>query len=640
MIRFFSDNPFKGSDVGRSSAPTFVDLDGDGDLDAVVGNSDGTISYFRNAGTRKKPQFQLTTNNQNPFAAIDVGSYSKPSLVDIDKDGDLDAFIGNSSGTIAYFRNSGSKRRPVFVEATVNPLSNLDVGSNSEPNFVDIDGDGDLDAFIGNGDGTINYLKNGGTNKRPNFQQQTGRQNPLNDIDVSRDSTLAFVDIDGDRDFDALIGSNSGTVQLYQNLGSRTVPKFAPMLGSANPLFAVGFDFDSSPELVDIDKDGDLDAFIGNNSGTIDFLKNVGNQKQPYFNTNPFYGQDLGVGSVTAIADIDGDGDLDVLAGNTEGKVLLFENVGSKKRPSFSQANIARNPLPLDVDGEAVPALLDIDGDKDLDAFIGNRDGIFNFFENTSNKKKVRFAQSPDNPLEDLDVGTGSAPVFIDIDGDGDFDGFSGNSDGNVIFFKNTGSAKRPEFVEIGGSRNPFNGVNVGSWSKIAFVDADGDRDLDAFIGSTNGTIRFFERTGTKNQPNFTERTGAKNPFDTFDIGNYSVPAFGDLDGDGDADALVGAGDGTIYFYENTAPTAKRNQRSRQTRSASDFLLNPGGDVESINIDDFLIESLSVSGQTSSPLPEASGGLDVELAADTEDVDIFNLSKDDGISLRTNWQQM
>ena len=645
MIKFFSDNPLNESDIGSSSAPAFVDMDGDGDLDAVVGNSYGTITYFRNTGSRKKPKFKLITGNQNPFETIDVGWDSKPTPVDIDRDGDLDLFLGNGSGTINFFENIGNKKRPIFVELTGNPLSTLDVGSSSAPAFVDVDGDGDLDAFVGNSYGTIAYLKNTGNNKKPKFREQTGRKNPFNDVDVGSNSSIAFVDIDGDKDFDALVGNNYGTIELFENTGNRKRPKFSEAIGSANPLFGADAGDDSTPELVDIDGDGDLDAFSGNRLGTIDFFENAGNQKRANFESNPLFGEDLGSSSAPTLVDIDGDRDLDVFVGNSDGLIKLYENIGNRKRASFNQGTAVRNPLWVDAGRDATPSFVDIDGDGDLDAFSGNSDGVIQFFENIGSQKNPRFSRSKtsENPFQGLDVGSASSPTFVDVDGDGDFDAFSGNSDGNIIFFRNIGNKKRPEFAEIGGSPNPFNGVDVGSYSKISFVDGDGDRDLDAFIGSSDGTIRFFERSGSKKKPKFRERTGRKNPFDGWDLGSYSAPAFGDLDADGDADVLVGENSGTIYFYENTAPAPKRKKRSVQTRSASDLLtgegdvgeaadslLNPGGEVDSPAMEALLIESLPVS----SLLPETSGGLDIApVAEELEGVeDIFNPS-DDGISL-------
>ena len=59
-----ADNPFNGIDVGDVSAPTFVDIDGDGDLDAVVGESDGTLNYFE--------------NNQSPAAVEHLGTPIMP----------------------------------------------------------------------------------------------------------------------------------------------------------------------------------------------------------------------------------------------------------------------------------------------------------------------------------------------------------------------------------------------------------------------------------------------------------------------------------------------------------------------------------------------------------------------------------
>ncbi|WP_246844041.1 FG-GAP-like repeat-containing protein, partial [Hydrocoleum sp. CS-953] len=90
---------------------------------------------------------------------MNVGGYIAPTFADIDGDEDLDAFIGESDGTIYYFENDGSGN---FTEVTGsgNPLNNVDVGYGSKPTFADIDGDGDFDAFIGERDGTINYFEN------------------------------------------------------------------------------------------------------------------------------------------------------------------------------------------------------------------------------------------------------------------------------------------------------------------------------------------------------------------------------------------------------------------------------------------------------------------------------------------------
>ena len=123
-------NPFNGVDVGNVSTPSFADLDGDGDLDAVVGEGDGTLNYFENTGSAIAPAFTERTGAANPFNGVDVGIDSTPSFADLDGDGDLDAVVGEQNGTLHYFENTGSATAPAFTEHTgaANPFDGVDVG--------------------------------------------------------------------------------------------------------------------------------------------------------------------------------------------------------------------------------------------------------------------------------------------------------------------------------------------------------------------------------------------------------------------------------------------------------------------------------------------------------------------------------
>ena len=138
-------NPFNGVDVGYDSTPSFVDLDGDGDLDLVVGEINGTLRSFANDGAGR---FIAQTGAANPFNGIDVGFNSAPSFADLDGDGDLDLVVGESSGTLRSFANNGAGGFSALTGAA-NPFDGLDVGSYSAPSFVDLDGDGDLDLVVG-----------------------------------------------------------------------------------------------------------------------------------------------------------------------------------------------------------------------------------------------------------------------------------------------------------------------------------------------------------------------------------------------------------------------------------------------------------------------------------------------------------
>ncbi|MEM1326583.1 MAG: VCBS repeat-containing protein [Bacteroidota bacterium] len=152
--------PFGLLDVGTDSAPTFVDIDGDGDLDAFIGIDFGTINYFQNVGDSLNPSFTLNAA-ANPFSSVDVGSNASITLVDIDADEDFDAFIGESSGNIRYYENVGNINTPNFVLISSSFAFGIsDIGSFAVPTFGDIDNDGDLDLFVGESNGNVNYFEN------------------------------------------------------------------------------------------------------------------------------------------------------------------------------------------------------------------------------------------------------------------------------------------------------------------------------------------------------------------------------------------------------------------------------------------------------------------------------------------------
>ena len=74
----------------------------------MVGEYDGTLNYFLNTGTANAPAFTQQTGAANPFDGIDVGELSTPTLADLDGDGDIDAVVGEWYGTLRFFLNTGS----------------------------------------------------------------------------------------------------------------------------------------------------------------------------------------------------------------------------------------------------------------------------------------------------------------------------------------------------------------------------------------------------------------------------------------------------------------------------------------------------------------------------------------------------
>jgi Ca2+-binding RTX toxin-like protein len=270
-------NPFNGVDGERYSDPTFADLDGDGDLDAVVGELYGILNYFENTGTASAPGFTPRTGAANPCNGVDVGNASKPTFADLDGDGDLDALVGESDGTLNYFENTGTASAPVLTArtGTANPFNGIDVGYSSVPTLADLDGDGDQDALVGEFDGNLNYYENTGTASAPVFTARKGTANPFNGVDVNFYSTPTFADLDSDGDLDALVGEYEGTMSYFENTGTVSAPVFTARTGTANPFNGVDLGFHSNPTFADLDDDGDLDALVGEEFGALMYFENT-----------------------------------------------------------------------------------------------------------------------------------------------------------------------------------------------------------------------------------------------------------------------------------------------------------------------------------------------------------------------------
>jgi len=277
-------NPFGLDSInGYLAAPAFADLDGDGDLDLLVGeaynyNSDNyssAMQYFENIGTAANPQFAAP--QVNPFGLDSTNYFTLPAFADLDGDGDIDLLVGEAYGVMQYFENVGSTTNPQFAEPLANPFGLDSTYILAFPSFADLDGDGDIDLLVGESEGALQYFENTGTASSPQFAASVTNPFGLDSLD-SYLAAPAFVDLDNDGDFDLFAGSSdyidgTGVLNYFENTGTSSNPQFAsPQI---NPFGLVSTYQFSLPAVADIDDDGDFDLLVGEYVGAMQYFENI-----------------------------------------------------------------------------------------------------------------------------------------------------------------------------------------------------------------------------------------------------------------------------------------------------------------------------------------------------------------------------
>ncbi len=244
----------------RRSVPRPVDLDGDGDLDLVVGTESGRPLVLRNTGTRTAPRFA-----PEEAVAPQWPPYAAPAFGDLDGDGRPDLVAGSWRDQLAWYRGTGMTGGAPAFELVDSAFVRITRGSNATPTLGDLDGDGDLDLVIGEASGALNYFRNDGTRTAPTF---TLVSDEWLGLDVGRRSTPVLADLDGDGDLDLLVGEEGGKVVLLRNAGSRTEPRF-----EADASFAVPAQPYAAPAVGDLDGDGQLEILLGTAGGGVMYFR-------------------------------------------------------------------------------------------------------------------------------------------------------------------------------------------------------------------------------------------------------------------------------------------------------------------------------------------------------------------------------
>lgn len=269
-------------DVGIGSNVTFYDVDGDGKQDLLVGNygyfipdssinhghQESAIAYYRNTTTGTTPEFTWVTsdfNNLQQYLLIGI----KPTFGDLDGDGDQDMLIGNSNGNLYYFINNGNGQFTLAPNG-IN-YQNIDVGTFSTPQLVDVDNDGLPDLIIGETYGAIYYYHNTGTATNPVFTYVTSH---FGGVDVRNSlygsyfgySTPKLYVENGQHKL--LVGAENGRLSLYDNIDGNLGGIFTRVDTTA---FGIYEPYRLTFDMVDLNNDTFPEIIIGNFAGGLSY---------------------------------------------------------------------------------------------------------------------------------------------------------------------------------------------------------------------------------------------------------------------------------------------------------------------------------------------------------------------------------
>jgi hypothetical protein len=250
----------------------------------------------------------------------------------------------------------------------------------------------------------------------------------------------------------------------------------------------------AAPAFADMDADLDLDITLGSEAGTLYYFENVGTKSRPIFvrndelysRVNTHYLQDVNRTSPT-IADLDDDGDNDLLVGYHEGDLHKFINSGSSMDPEFGYIN---GHIGLQ-ESANYPSLVDLDDDGDFDLAAGTTDGYINFFEYTDGEPPIWEYSYRIYTGEDDD-----RPVCLaDMDDDGDYDLSVGDGDlATLYYYRNIGTTSQEIWAE---DLTFYSGVTPEYGTSPAIADLNGDLRSDLFVGGQSGSVFSYRNTGT-----------------------------------------------------------------------------------------------------------------------------------------------
>ncbi len=597
--------------VGLWAWPLPMDFDGDGDYDLVVNCPDkpyNGVYFFENTSGGKLPIFKPGKRISHGLQNVQV-SYvdGKPRVL------------------------SPGMEYPEFLKRGLLDGKPLSIPQNVHPNrvrgnfwrYVDFDGDGRLDVILGADDwtdygwdngydasgkwtrgplrGFVYFVKNTGTNDAPVYANPEKVQAAGKPVEVFGWPSPNFADFDGDGDLDLLCGEFLDGFTYFVNTGTRTKPEYASGVklraSDGSPLH---MDLQMiTPTAIDWDRDGDIDLIVGDEDGRVALIENLGPiaaNSLPRFQVPRYFQQeadDVKLGAlVTPVAfDWDGDGDTDIVSGNTAGYLVFLENLGkgSSETPRWAAPkylDVASKPFRImagsngSIQGPAEAkwgyttlSIADWDGDKLPDVVLNSILGKVIWLKNigTRNAPKLAEPRAVEVAWEGEQphlawgwlrpAGAGlltewrTTPFATDWNRDGLVDLIMLDHEGYLAFFERVErDGKRvllpPKrvFVDESGNALRWNAKTAGASGrrKFCIVDWDGDGRLDFLLNSQNA--QWWQQVASKDGKYvFADRGNvAKKNIE----GHDTSPTPVNWGGAGPPDLVIGAEDGRLYYLK------------------------------------------------------------------------------------------